>query len=47
MGNKEIEKQCKVILIGEFGVGKKSIIKRFILNTFEDNLVSFSFCRKT
>ena len=36
---------CKVILLGEYGVGKSCIISRFINNTFEDNITSYS--RKT
>ena len=31
---------CKVVLLGESGVGKTSIISRFINNTFEENLVT-------
>ena len=31
---------CKVVLLGESGVGKTCIIARFINNTFEDNLIS-------
>ena len=30
-------KTCKVVLIGDFGVGKSCIVARFINNTFEDN----------
>ena len=31
---------CKVVLLGESGVGKTSIISRFIKGTFENNLMS-------
>ena len=30
---------CKVVLLGESGVGKTCIIARFINNTFEENLI--------
>jgi len=43
-------KICKVILIGESGVGKTCIIERFINNTFEDNNImstTGSFHEKT
>ena len=30
----------KVVLLGESGVGKTSILNRFIKNTFVDNIVS-------
>ena len=33
-------KTCKVVLLGESGVGKTSIIARFINNTFQDNIIS-------
>ena len=33
-------KTCKVVLLGESGVGKTCIIARFINNTFEDNIMS-------
>ena len=33
-------KTCKVVLLGESGVGKTCIIARFINNTFEDNITS-------
>jgi small GTP-binding protein len=33
-------KTCKVVLLGESGVGKTCIIARFINNTFEDNMIS-------
>ena len=32
--------QCKVILLGETGVGKTGLIARFINNSFEDNITS-------
>ena len=31
---------CKVILLGESGVGKRQLISRFINNVFEDNTTS-------
>ena len=31
---------CKVILLGETGVGKTGLIARFINNSFEDNITS-------
>ena len=34
------ERICKVVLLGESGVGKTCIIARFINNTFEENLIS-------
>jgi small GTP-binding protein len=41
MGDEDDEAQtCKVVLLGESGVGKTCIIARFINNTFEENLVS-------
>ena len=33
-------KGCKVVLIGESGVGKTSIISRYITNTFKSQMVS-------
>ena len=33
-------KTCKVVLLGESGVGKTCIIASFINNTFEDNIMS-------
>ena len=33
-------KTCKVVLLGESGVGKTCIIARFINNTFADNIMS-------
>ena len=41
MGDEDDEAQtCKVVLLGESGVGKTCIIARFINNTFEENLIS-------
>ena len=41
MGDEDDEAQtCKVVLLGESGVGKTRIIARFINNTFEENLIS-------
>ena len=42
--------QCKVVLIGESGVGKTSIINRYISNVFSTNLTATpgaSFTTKT
>ena len=38
--NDEDEKICKIVLIGESGVGKTCIISRYINNTFEVNTMS-------
>ena len=38
--SKNIKIDYKIITLGESGVGKSSIIKRFIENKFEDNLFS-------
>ena len=41
MGDEDERAQtCKVVLLGESGVGKTCIIARFINNTFEENLIS-------
>ena len=40
MGDDEGTKTCKVVLLGESGVGKTCIIARFINNVFEDNIMS-------
>ena len=41
MGDEDDESHtCKVVLLGESGVGKTCIIARFINNTFEENLIS-------
>ncbi len=41
MGDEDDAAQtCKVVLLGESGVGKTCIIARFINNTFEENLIS-------
>ena len=41
MSDEDEEAQtCKVVLLGESGVGKTCIIARFINNTFEENLIS-------
>ena len=42
-------KTCKVVLLGESGVGKTCIISRYTNNTFEDNIMSTtgaSYCGK-
>ena len=36
----EEEEICKIVLLGESGVGKTCIISRFINNTFEEGLMS-------
>ena len=36
----EDAKTCKVVLLGESGVGKTSIISRFINDTFDEGLVT-------
>ena len=36
----EEEEVCKIVLLGESGVGKTCIISRFINNTFEEGLMS-------
>jgi small GTP-binding protein len=40
MADEDATKTCKVVLLGESGVGKTCIIARFINNTFEDNIMS-------
>ena len=40
MADDDGTKTCKVVLLGESGVGKTCIIARFINNTFEDNIMS-------
>ena len=40
MADDDTAKTCKVVLLGESGVGKTCIIARFINNTFEDNIMS-------
>ena len=43
-------KSCKVVLLGESGVGKTCIISRYTSNIFEDNGISTtgaSYCAKT
>ena len=40
MADDDATKTCKVVLLGESGVGKTCIIARFINNTFEDNIMS-------
>jgi len=40
MADDENTKTCKVVLLGESGVGKTCIIALFINNTFEDNIMS-------
>ena len=40
MSEEEGAKTCKVVLIGESGVGKTSIISRYINNTFKSQLMS-------
>ena len=40
MADDDSAKTCKVVLLGESGVGKTCIIARFINNTFEDNIMS-------
>ena len=42
-------KTCKVVLLGESGVGKTCIISRYTNNTFEENIMSTtgaSYCGK-
>lgn len=36
----EDSKNCKVVLLGESGVGKTSLISRFINDTFEEGLMT-------
>ena len=39
-GSGEDSRNCKVVLLGESGVGKTSIISRFINDTFEEGLMT-------
>ena len=38
MSNGEVEIVSKVVLLGESGVGKTSIIKKYVNNTFDNNV---------
>ena len=38
--NEDIEEELKIVLIGESGAGKTSIITRFAKNKFEENIQS-------
>ena len=41
--------QCKVVLLGDSGVGKTCIIKRFVSNSFESNMITTNaanYCSK-
>jgi small GTP-binding protein len=40
MSDDDNTKACKVVLLGESGVGKTCIIARFINNVFQDNIIS-------
>jgi len=40
MDDDDNDKTCKVVLLGNSGVGKTCIIAHFIYNTFEDNIIS-------
>ena len=40
MSEDDNTKACKVVLLGESGVGKTCIIARFINNVFQDNIIS-------
>ena len=49
MGDSEGAQTCKVVLLGESGVGKTCIISRYTNNTFEENIMSTtgaSYCGK-
>ena len=36
----EVSQEIKVVLLGESGVGKSSIIKQYVTNTFDPDLDS-------
>ncbi len=36
---------CKVVLLGDSGVGKTCIIKRFVSNSFESNMITTNACK--
>ena len=46
----EIDREVKIVVVGESGVGKSSITLRFVMNQFRENIVSTigaSFLSKT
>jgi len=47
MGDDDSNIICKVILLGEFGVGKTKIISRFVKNTFKNDEVNLCYFTKT